>query len=305
MRKSTIYWGTFLITIGTLLLINKFNTIDTDFTVFISLWPLFLIFWGLSIIHFPEHIRKILTFLSALFLALFIFAIITNGLRITKKHIFHWTQHHSSEMVEYSKKVEHNLGPKVKTADLNINFGVGILQIMPSDDSLFTVDDGYFNLDRNDIPGNDSKIEFNISSTADKHIIDRIDDDDKMKIFLPQYIDWYIDANIGATDADFNLSGLRTPHVKIDCGACDLNIKLGNLCETQELDINCGASDISIFIPKDAGCRIVSDVFLSDIDYEGFINHNDSWQTPNYTNAENKIEINLNGGVSDFNIRRY
>jgi hypothetical protein len=236
---------------------------------------------------------------------LFVFAIITNGLRITKTHIFHLTHHHSREFVDYSKTTEYMIGGNIKSADLNINFGVGDLIINEAGDSILRMKGGYFDIKQNSIPGDDSKLEFNISTSTDEHIIEKIDNEGEMSISIPKHIDWYIDANIGATDADFDFSMLRTPHIKIKCGVCDFNIKLGNLSETQEIEIDCGASDISILIPEEAGCRIVSNIFLSDIDFDGFMGSNNIWKTPNYTSAKNKIEINLEGVISDLNIRRY
>ncbi len=305
MSKSAIYWGTFLITIGTLLLFNKFNTIAPEFSVFISLWPLFLIFWGLSIIHFPEQIRKILTFLSALFLALFIFAVLANGLHYTKGHFLRWKKHHSSRTVERAKDEKLNFEKNIVAADLNINFGVGSLSIADADDSVLAVNGEYFELERNSIPGNANRTELILSSASDGHFLDKFDNDYEINVYLPKYLDWYIDANIGAAEADLDFSNLKTHLLKIDCGACDLSLKLGMLCKMQEIDIKAGASDISIALPKNAGCRIVSNIFLSDIDIDGFTQINNSWQTANYSAAVNKIEINLDGGVSDFNISRY
>lgn len=306
MSKSTIFWGTFLILIGTLLLINKYNTIDSDFTVFISLWPVFLIFWGLSIIKFPLIMRNILTFLSAVFLALFIFAVVTNGLRITKEHIFHWKYiHHKSEkLTEKKKNIVKLFDSNVSSVYLKINFAAGELNLTGSNKKEFKIESSDFDFDETITPGNPDRVELKISS-IEGHIINGLSSDRDMNLILPQYLDWFLDINIGAADANLNFVNLKIPSIKIDCGATDLTLKLGDKKKIQEVDINCGASDINVKIPKQSGCRIVSNTFLSDENFPGFSENNGVWISDNYSTAQNKIEINIDGGVSDFNVIKY
>jgi len=47
---------------------------------------------------------------------------------------------------------------------------------------------------------------------------------------------------------------LKVPHLKINCGASDLSLTLGDIASIQHIDINCGASDVQIKIPKSSGC---------------------------------------------------
>lgn len=306
MRKSTIFWGCFLIVLGGLLLINKYYTIESGFTDFISLWPLFLIFWGLSIIKFPEIIRNFLTFLSAVFLALFIFAVITNGLRITKEHIFHWEFHHSKKekYLEKTKTVNRYFKSNIKSASLKINFGAGELNVRNTDNNSFKVDADYFDFDEGSTPGNQDRIDLEISS-ADENIINHLGHDREMNMFLPSTPVWYIELNAGAADMNIDLSKLKVPHLKINCGASDLSLTLGNTASIQHIDINCGASDVQIRIPKNSGCQIITNTFLSDKNFQDFTENDGTWVTTNYSTAHNKIDLNIDGGVSDLNVERY
>jgi hypothetical protein len=304
MSKSAIYWGAFLLTFGSLLLINKFATIESEFVIFISLWPMFLIFWGLSLIHFPEHIRKMLTAVSAIFLALFLFAIITNGIRSVKTHIFYIHDKVSKHTTNTSKKLKQYFDPAITSANLKINFGVGDLTVLNSKDSSLISEGIFFDFKKKEVPGNPNRMALEIA-TEGENIIGSIDSDDRLYVLLPKHIDWYIEANLGAADAEFDYSKLKIFSLKINCGASDIEVRLGDESRLQEIDINSGASDITLYIPSESGCRIVSNSFLSDLDLKGFTQNNNTWESRNYNSAENKIEVNLDGAVSAFEVIRY
>ena len=61
MSKKQVYWGVFLITIGGFLLIHSFGMLNCDFSMFIRLWPMFFIFWGISLLKLPDLFKKILS----------------------------------------------------------------------------------------------------------------------------------------------------------------------------------------------------------------------------------------------------
>jgi hypothetical protein len=89
-------------------------------------------------------------------------------------------------------------------------------------------------------------------------------------------------------------------------GAASLKLKLGEMHDTVNVRIEGGASSIRIYIPKNSGCEIKSDMGLSSKDFEEFINiGDDTYRTPNYDSAVKKIFIVLDGGVSSVKVKRY
>jgi len=309
MNKSSVFWGTFLIMLGGLFLLRSINTLDSDFSIFIRLWPVFLIFWGLSIIHFPQIAKNILAGLSAVFLALFIFAIFSHGWSFTKTNIFRWQNNNKidkdEQVYEFSKQKVINFDTTVTAADLKINFGAGNLQIGNKDDNSILINGSDFNLEHENILGNSNRVALSVSSPGDDAILDRIQGEFGLEILLNRNIEWYIQSNVGAADVDFDFSELNTPKISVDCGASDIELKLGAIAKTQEIFIDCGASDIKIKIPELSGCRIIAETFLSDEDFDGFEKKGNVWQTKNIYHAGNIIDINLDGGVSSFKVIRY
>jgi len=309
MSKSSVYWGTFLITIGGLFLLRSLSLLDADLSIFIQLWPVFLILWGLSIIKFPDIVKNILAALSAILLALFIFTIFTQGWSFTKNNIFKWKKHMDKDNIErvenYSKEKILYFDSTVTSAELNVHFGAGVLELGSTDENSIRINGSYFELDEDIMIGNTNRVVLSVSSPGDDVIMDRIKGEYSLEAWLSKGIEWYIDVSIGAADIDLDLSALNTPKVNIDCGACDMDLKLGTTALKQEISIDCGASDIKIKIPDEFGCRILADTFLSDEDFEGFEKKGDYWETVNIHKAEKIIDINLDGGVSSFKVVKY
>jgi hypothetical protein len=94
--------------------------------------------------------------------------------------------------------------------------------------------------------------------------------------------------------------------VHIDGGAASFKVKFGQPLNVTTVKVNTGASDVDIRIPRGAAASIDVHTGLSSDDFEGFVKvHDHRYETPGYENATNKFNIKINGGVSDFNVKRY
>jgi hypothetical protein len=71
MKSSKIFWGVFLVSLGTLLLIRQFGVWDVDLGDLFNLWPSLLIIWGVSLLKIGEIAKLSLIAITALLLAVF------------------------------------------------------------------------------------------------------------------------------------------------------------------------------------------------------------------------------------------
>jgi hypothetical protein len=72
------------------------------------------------------------------------------------------------------------------------------------------------------------------------------------------------------------------------------------------LSVDAGASDINIFIPKESGCKIVTDGALSSKHFDEFKKlDSDNYVTENFDEALNKIFVEIDCGVSSISVERY
>ena len=112
--------------------------------------------------------------------------------------------------------------------------------------------------------------------------------------------------DVGAAAMDFDLTQFKTRDITVDMGAASIKIKLGTLYPDTKLSVDAGASDINIFVPKESGCKIVTDGALSSKHFDEFKKiDSDNYQTENFSEAANKVYINIECGVSSISVERY
>lgn len=107
----------------------------------------------------------------------------------------------------------------------------------------------------------------------------------------------------GVSSFDLNLSNLKIKQATIKAGASDLDIEIGDKLNQSKLDVKSGASSINLTIPKSLGVRLEMQSALSSQNLERLNKtKNDMYESPNYSSKSKKIKINLDTGVSSFDI---
>lgn len=92
----------------------------------------------------------------------------------------------------------------------------------------------------------------------------------------------------------------------MDGGAASFHIKMGQPLVNTNIEVSTGASSVTISIPQNAACHIITDTGLSSKSFDGFQNQGDNeYATPNFDKAPYKMYIHLEGGISDFKVSRY
>lgn len=117
---------------------------------------------------------------------------------------------------------------------------------------------------------------------------------------------WEIHVNMGAGEVDFDLSAFKVREFSFDGGAAALDVKLGSALPVTDVKVKTGIADVKINIPEGSGCRIRAKTGLSSKEFTGFVKKADGlFETANYGTSTHKIFINLDGGLSSFEVKRY
>jgi energy-coupling factor transporter transmembrane protein EcfT len=304
MKLSNLFWGTILLTIGLLLLINNFYNVELDFDTLWKIAPLFLVFIGISIFIKNKYGKYILIFISAVLLSLTIFAFFNSLTKLFFKGDFDFN---SGEVVEVdSTFYSYQFDDNIKQAKLYFNGGAGRFSIKSSTSNL--IDAKTFsakNLHTMKVETTDStaRVEFGMKDSVIKI-------GEKYKNHIDFSLNrnpvWDLDFECGAAVMNYDLKDFKVKSVIVDMGAAELNLTLGEKFNETRVSINAGASRINLKIPSNSGCEITADAVLSSKDFEGFKKFgSNKFRTENFDNSENKIFIDLNCGVSSINIRRY
>lgn len=115
---------------------------------------------------------------------------------------------------------------------------------------------------------------------------------------------WDLTAEIGAGEADFDLTPYRVRSLKLDTGVTDVEVKLGSRTDLTTVDVDAGVAQVTLKVPQSAGCRIEHDG-LSLTDFDGFEKVGKFYQTPGYDQAARKINITFDSGLAKLEVERY
>ncbi|MFZ5815685.1 MAG: LiaI-LiaF-like domain-containing protein [Bacillota bacterium] len=112
-----------------------------------------------------------------------------------------------------------------------------------------------------------------------------------------------IDAGVGESRID--LTGARLLSLEVDAGVGDTEITLPAAGRFR-VDIDSGVGRVVLRIPEELGARIQADQGLGEIRYSGeFDLEGRGRVTPDFDQAEHRVEIDIDGGVGEIIIERF
>jgi hypothetical protein len=309
MKNDRLIPGTILVIIGILFLLSNFNVIDFDWLTFLSLWPILLIMAGVNLV-FAHNRTGWATTLKIAVLIVGMSILIYNGI---EHHYRGFNFSFNNDREDYRDANSNNYvvaaNDSIQVVRLNITGGATKYTLSDTTNQLFAADTkergiGYtlntstdstietINFDM----GNQRRHNFFVWGGTSNHVNLRLN---------PKPV-WDIDVEGGAAKFSFDLSKYKIEELKFEGGAASLNIKMGEPLAETKLTFSTGASSININIPQNAACRITTDTGLSGKSFNGFNQKDDdTYETPGFDQAVNKMYINMEGGVSHFRVSRY
>jgi hypothetical protein len=324
MRNDRLVPGLILVLIGIGFLLRSFGIIEFHFWNIVRLWPIILVIAGVNLV-FANNRSGWATALKVgvlvLGVGLLLFGDFGRKYNFWPKYHYRYSDNNDNDDdtdTAYSnnvvRKVEGKSNhveaftPGTEAAKLNINGGGASFKITDTTDQLFTADTkefyNRFELYRTK-EGNVDVLDFRMRNRKGRFNWDS-NKPNSADIKLNAAPIWDFNINAGATALDFDLSKFKVRSFKLSGGAGDFDIKLGQPYAVSEINISTGVSDVEISVPQSAACSIKSSTALSGNHYDGFESKGDGvYQTPGFDKAVNKYVIRMDGGISDFKVKRY
>lgn len=117
-------------------------------------------------------------------------------------------------------------------------------------------------------------------------------------------VDLYLET--GAMKMEMDLTEIKARTVEIKSGASSLRLALGDRLKNSKVKINSGASSIDISLPSSVGVRLKIKGGLVSKSLPGFKEVREGvYLSENYNQAAKKIRVFLDIGVSDLKVSRY
>jgi hypothetical protein len=306
MKTSHIFWGVFFISIGGLVLLGNLTTLNFTWHSAWKFWPMVLVLIGVSILVKNKFGKGIVAGLAALVLALTLYASVSATTNLFHNNINFVFDDDYNSVYDTTNYIE-DFSDSIKTATINFKGGAGEFKLITPTDKLAKFHaEGYeenYIVNRND-NGAHSEIDFNMKNT--KIRLGKNNYRNNVEISLNSKPEWELNFDVGAASLDLDLTPYKVSKVDVDMGAAALKIKFGDLTDLTRFKLNAGASDIDILIPDSTGCEINSDVALSSKNYEGFKKVSKHYyRTENFDTSKKRIYLEIDGGVSSIDVRKY
>jgi len=290
MKYKHLFWGIILIATGMLFILNNLGIIHFSWFSFWRLWPVILLFWGITILPVKDMVKYIL--LGIVIVSMFL---VIN--RLPEGRPWYWHFHHPDHSFRWEWDDDDNGATKTfsdqnlsvpfdsiaKKGILSLDAAAGNFKMKGTTQEFLSFDKtgyiGNYELTTNDLNGN-------------------------KKINLKPA--WNLEMNIGAAAVDFDLSDYKIDTADFEAGASSMEVRLGDKNPKTVLVFNAGASSIHVEVPKTAGCQVTSESFLVSKTLEGFENKgNHIYQTPNFNGSKAKIYLTIKTAVSSIEVVRY
>ncbi len=294
--SSRVFWGFSLVLVGALLLASNLGALRWDVWVTLwKAWPVLLVLWGVSIILRPMKAA------GAVIMA--VVALVAVAAVLYFAHAYPAAGGQMSTL-----SLDQALEGGVETVELEVDFGAGSLSVdgdaaegrlatgtlgyivMAPEVTYQAVDSDKVLLRLRMASGNWSMPPGGRAPRWDIHLSP-----------VPAYI---LDLDTGACEMDLNLSALRVSELRLETGAADAVITLGDHGLEAKADLNFGAASIRVRVPRSVGVRVKMSTGLvgSNLSQAGFSKVDQWWESSDYDAKGSHIEITVDAGASSFNI---
>lgn len=318
MKLDRIIWGILLLFIGGVLLLDNFGVIEFYWRNVWSFWPVFLIILGVNIL-FNKNNSQTGNIISIAILVVTLSFLFVRGQDIPEnrswwsRENFHIDTNDDSDTPHVYSSLTYAqpfmAGDGEKKTVLNIKGGANTYELKGETDSLFAAEvtesrRGMKYMLSKETNETSNTLTFKMNGKSKG--MNFGGEGNSVDFYLNAAPIWDMNVAMGAGSVDFDLSNYKVRTFSFDGGAADIDVKIGDLLPITDVNMEVGMADITIEVPKGSGCRIKTKTGLSSKDFDGFNKlENGTYETPNYQSSSKKIFINLDGGLSDFKVKRY
>ncbi|MFH0853242.1 MAG: DUF5668 domain-containing protein [bacterium] len=280
-------FGSLFILIGLAYLANSTGLIEVNLNLW-QLWPLLIIIFGLSIISskgWVSWVVGIIVTLAVLGVAAWIIFSGTNTRSVT------------TEDIDIAKP------ESVTQAEVTFKTGAGSLLIEGDGTEVISgthKTNGPSLSTSTEVEDETQKI--GLTTSGSWQGIGNLTNEFDLKFSNDLLYQLSIDS--GAMGMNLDLSEIRLTRLDIDTGASSLDLILGDKVDQADVSIEAGASSLDITVPKEVGVKVDIDAGLSSKNLDDLEKVDDNtYQSEGYDEAEKKVDIDLDIGVSSVTIR--
>ena len=304
-RDEGLVGGIILIAIGIIALLVTFFDVDIVWSELAKFWPVFIIIFGVSLLPLNKVLKSV-SVIVIILISCLIYCNEVNGNENTSDEMT------SEVFLEEGIETQEFFAPfkdNITEASVEINYGAGVLYLNSPVAELVKARNMSDKISQNfylEYEGSHAEILFDVED--DNYQVNNVDEvkSNRFDISLNEAPIYDFELDLGACEMNFDFSEYKVSDIEINSGASNIDIKLGELFDSTRIVISTGVSKIKIGIPNNSGCRVECESVLSLKDFDGFVKKSSNvYETSNYSSAENNIEIEFEGAMSEIKVYRY
>ena len=291
---GNLFLGLIILFIGIFYLCKNYGWLPENLNLeILRLWPILIITVGLSLLNSEGFLSKSIGFVIFLIVITITSFIIFYGVKNDTKPILNENPFRieRSEKTNYSSIVIKSGVGKVNITGGSEEFADGNLR---SNISNLKID--------NDTSSEKQKLSLKVESRDRIESLSKIEND--LTVKLSSELPTDISLNLGVADTRLDLREVLVNDLDIEIGVASLDLIMGDRAEIARVNLRSGVSSVKISLPDNVGSRIIIKEGLSSKQLKDLEKIDDkTYQTVNYDEAEKKIEIDLDIGLSRLEIK--
>ena len=290
---GNLFLGLIILSVGIFYLCKNYGWLPENLNLeILRLWPVLIIAVGLSLLNNKGFLSKTIGFIIFLTVITITSFIIFYGVKNDTKPILNENPFkiERSEKTNYSSIMIKSGVGKVNITGGSEEFADGNLR---SNISNLKID--------NDTSSEKQKLSLEVESRDRIELLSEVKND--LTVKLNSELPTDISLNLGVADSKLDLREVLVNNLDIEIGVANLDLIMGDRAEIAKVNLRSGVSSVKISLPDNVGSRIIIKEGLSSKQLEDFEKIDDeTYQTANYDEAEKKIEIDLDIGLSRLEI---
>lgn len=304
-KDDGLVGGIILITIGIIALLVTFFDFKIVWEELAKFWPVFIIIFGVSLLPLNKVLKSVCVIVIIIISCLIYCNEVNGNENLSDEMTSEVFIEEDVETQEFSSPFKDN----TTEASVEINYGAGMLYLNSPVEELVKARNMSDKIVQNlYLEYEDSHADIVFDVEDDNYQVNDIEEvkSNRFDISLNKNPIYDFELNLGACELNFDFSEYKVSDIEINSGASNIDIKLGEYYNSTKVIINTGVSKIRIGIPNNSGCILECESILSLKDFDGFSKKSSNvYETSNYSSAENNIEIEFEGAMSEFEVYRY
>jgi len=299
--RGGFVWPIILLGAGVVFLLNNLGILSWDiWNTLLWLWPVLLIAVGLDILvgrRFPLG-----SALLALLLVVVLVLAVQGAVRLPVVA--------SNAGVDRTETVQQALGEQER-ATVDIKFGSGGFNLYALPEGSTQLVEGTLDLSRNEELNKSYRESggagyFTLASSGSWASIPDVftEEGKSWELGLSREIQLDLEIDAGAGKSMLDLVGLNLRRLVVDGGVGQVTVKLPNRGR-YDVQVDGGVGQMILMVPEGLAARVHVDGGLGGVDAQGdFQKQGSEYVTGDYSDAENRATVEIDGGVGQVVIRK-